>query len=497
METKTEQLHHLLPTKEKTCSFSTIIMEETKSLMTLAFPIALTALIFYSRSMISMMFLGYLGQLELAAGSLAIAFANITGYSVLSGLSLGMEPLCSQAFGANNPKLLSLTLQRCILFLVLCSLPISLLWLNMSQILVSLHQQQNITTMAQTYLIFSLPDLITNSFIHPIRIYLRAQGITHPVTIASLAGTLLHIPLSYFLFLRFGFVGVPAASAASNLFILLFLVVYIRLTGLHRATWIAPSREILTGWKPLLHFAAPSCVSVCLEWWWYEVMIVLCGLLVDPMVTVASMGILIQTTSFNYIFPSSLGFAVSARVGNELGANCPSRAKLSSIVAIFVAVIIGFSATVFATTMRFRWGRIFTSDENILKLTSLALPILGLCELGNCPQTVGCGVIRGTARPCVAANVNLGAFYMVGMPVAVVLAFWLDVGFRGLWLGLLAAQVCCAGLMLYVIGVTDWEFEAVRAHMLTSVDCVENGKDKDDGVMYGQKPLLTDIVTQT
>lgn len=226
-------------------------------------------------------------------------------------------------------------------------------------------------------------------------------------------------------------------------------------------------------------------------------MIVLCGLLVDPTVTVASMGILIQTTSFIYIFPSSLGFAVSARVGNELGANRSSRAKLSSIVAIFIAVIIGFSATIFATTTRFRWGRIFTSDENILKLTSLALPILGLCELGNCPQTVGCGVIRGTARPCVAANVNLGAFYMVGMPVAVVLAFWLDVGFRGLWLGLLAAQVCCAGLMLYVIGVTDWEFEAVRAHMLTSVDCVENGKDKDDGMINGQKPLLTDIITQT
>lgn len=484
-----EQVHLVSDyTKPNTCSFSTI-MEEMKSLMMLAFPIAITALIFYSRSMVSMMFLGYLGELELAAGSLAIAFANITGYSVLSGLSLGMEPLCSQAFGANRPKLLSLTLQRCILFLLLCSIPISFMWLNMSQILIWLHQNPKITAMAHTYLIFSLPDLITNSFIHPIRIYLRAQGITRPVTLASLAGTLLHLPLNYLFVFHFGFTGVPAASAASNLFIVLFLIAYVWLTGLHRTTWTAPSQECLTGWKPLLRLATPSCVSVCLEWWWYEVMIILCGLLVDPTVTIASIGILIQTTSFIYVFPSSLGFAVSTRVGNELGANRPFQAKLSSLVAIFVAVIIGFSATVFATGMRFRWGRMFTADENILRLTSLALPILGLCELGNCPQTVGCGVVRGTARPGVAANVNLGAFYMVGMPMAVVLAFWFDVGFRGLWLGLLSAQVCCAGFMLYVIAITDWDFEAMRAHLLTCV-C------SDDGMMNGQKPLLTRIVVE-
>jgi multidrug resistance protein, MATE family len=44
---------------------------------------------------------------------------------------------------------------------------------------------------------------------------------------------------------------------------------------------------------------------------------------------------------------------------------------------------------------------------------------LGMCELGNCPQTTGCGVLRGSARPKIGANVNLGSFYVVGMPVAV------------------------------------------------------------------------------
>ncbi|KAL6197574.1 hypothetical protein ACLB2K_033182 [Fragaria x ananassa] len=315
----------------------TDVVKETTSLFDLAFPMVITDLIRYSRSIISMLFLGRLGDSELSAGPLAIAYANITGYSVLSGLALGMEPLCSQAFGAGRPKLLSVTLHRCVLFLLLCSLlPISSLWFNISNILTYVVQDPKITSMAHTYLMFSLPDLFTNSLIHPIRIYLRAQGITHPVTLASFAGTCLHLPMNFLLVtkLQLGVAGVAAASAASNFLTLVVAVVYIWARGLHVPTWTAPSPECLTGWGPLLRLAGPSCVSVCLEWWWY------------------------------------------------------------------------------------------------------------------CPQTVACGVLRGSARPSTAANVNLGAFYLVGMPVAVGLGLWIGFGFNGLWIGLLSAQICCAALLL-------------------------------------------------
>ncbi|KAI3709583.1 hypothetical protein L2E82_39349 [Cichorium intybus] len=452
----------LLPTPSE-------IINETKALFKLSSPIALTALILYTRSIISMLFLGRLGETELAAGSLAIAFANITGYSVLSGLALGMEPLCSQAFGARRLKVLSVTLHRTIIFLLVVCFPIAFLWLNTSRILIYLHQDHNIARVARTYLVFTLPDLVSNSFIHPTRIYLRTQGITYPLTIASLIGTLLQLPMNYLLVFRFrlGVIGIATASSVSNLVVLVAVVSYVWWTGLHLPTWSNPTRECLSGWGPLVRLAAPSCVSVCLEWWWYEIIIVLCGLLVDPNATVASMGILIQTTALLYVFPSSLSFAVSTRVGNELGANRPSKARVSAMVSVFFAGLMGLSAMLFATSMRERWGRMFTDDTNILRLTSVALPIIGLCELGNCPQTVGCGVVRGTARPTTAANVNLGAFYLVGMPVAVGLGFGLGVGFIGFWVGLLSAQVCCAGLMLYVVGTTDWEHQAKKAEMLT------------------------------
>lgn len=226
-------------------------------------------------------------------------------------------------------------------------------------------------------------------------------------------------------------------------------------------------------------------------------MIVMCGLLVNPKAPVASMGILIQTTSLLYVFPSSLGFAVSTRVGNELGANRPYKARLSAAVAVFVSSMMGLSASTFASGMRNNWARMFTSDPEILRLTSIALPILGLCELGNCPQTVGCGVLRGSARPSTAANVNLGAFYLVGMPVAVGLGFYFGVGFSGLWLGLLSAQVCCAGLMSYVVGSTDWDLQARRAQMLTCVDTTWLPHDFDNNSKgeEEQQPLICSMLT--
>ncbi|WOL00756.1 protein DETOXIFICATION 51-like [Canna indica] len=197
-------------------------LREANSILRLSFPIALTATLIYSRSALSMIILGAHGDLPLAAGSLAIAFANITGYSVLSGLSLGMEPLCSQAFGAHQPHLLAQTFHRCVLFLLCSALPIALLWLNMSGILLFLGQDPEVVALAQTYLLLAIPDLVSFSLIHPIRIYLRSQGVTRPLTVAAAVAAAVHLPANYLFVarLRLGVPGVSAAATISNALVL-------------------------------------------------------------------------------------------------------------------------------------------------------------------------------------------------------------------------------------------------------------------------------------
>ncbi|KAJ0967748.1 hypothetical protein J5N97_024665 [Dioscorea zingiberensis] len=210
------------------------VVEEIRAIGRISVPTAITGLVLYSRAMISMLFLGYLGELELAGGSLAMGFANITGYSVLSGLALGMEPICGQAFGGRHRKILGLTLQRTVLLLLSSSLPISLLWLTMKRVLLWSRQDEDIAAAAHVFIIYAIPDLFILSFLNPLRIYLRSQGITMPVTYCSLFSIILHVPLNFLLVIHFkmGISGVALAMALTNLNLVFFLLIYLFLRGL-------------------------------------------------------------------------------------------------------------------------------------------------------------------------------------------------------------------------------------------------------------------------
>ncbi|XVE86043.1 hypothetical protein DITRI_Ditri18aG0004800 [Diplodiscus trichospermus] len=211
----------------------------------------------------------------------------------------------------------------------------------------------------------------------------------------------------------------------------------------------------------------PSVLSVCLEWWWYEIMVLLCGLFDNPATTVAAMGILIQTTGLLYVFPHSLSSSLSMRVGQKLGAEAPAQARQTSIIGLVIAMVCGLLAFTFTIAVKDVWGKLYTYEPQVVALTSVVLPILGFCELGNCPQTAACGILIGSARPNVGACINFCSFYLVGLPVAAYAAFELKKGFLGLWFGLAAAQATCMCMMVCTLVFTDWKHQAKRAKELT------------------------------
>ncbi|KAK7271009.1 hypothetical protein RJT34_26586 [Clitoria ternatea] len=472
------------------------VVEELKELWGMALPMTANNLLVFVRAVVSVLFLGRLGSLELAGGALSIGFTNITGYSVLVGLAAGLEPVCSQAYGSKNWDLLSLSLQRMVLILLMAIIPISLLWLNLEKIMLFMGQDSAITEMAAIYCFYSLPDLLTNTLLQPLRVFLRSQKVTKPMMYCSLVAVVFHVPLNYLLVvvMGLGVPGVAMASVLTNLNMVVLMAVYV-------CVWM--KKEVVLRWGcggggmmagvcsglgQLMGLAVPSCLMICLEWWWYEIVTVMSGYLPTPTLAVAATGILIQTTSMMYTVPMALAGCVSARVGNELGAGKPYKAKLAAMVALGCAFVIGFINVTWTVILRQRWAGLFTNDEPVKALVASVMPIMGLCELGNCPQTTGCGILRGTARPVIGAHVNLGSFYFVGTPVAVGLAFLFKVGFSGLWFGLLSAQAACAVSILYVVLVrTDWEAEALKAEKLTRIEMgsfnglgnKENEKDEE------------------
>ncbi|KAG8369920.1 hypothetical protein BUALT_Bualt14G0063500 [Buddleja alternifolia] len=432
--------------------------------------------------MISVACMGRLGSLELAGGALAIGFTNITGYSVLFGLATGMEPLCSQAFGSKNFAMVSLTLQRTIILLLFASIPIGILWIYLEPLLLWLHQEPQVVQIASLYCRYAVPDLIANSLLHPLRIYLRSKGTTWPLLWCTLLAILLHFPITIFFtfYQQLGVQGIAVSTFIANFNTLFFLLGYINYAQEEKmplpkivpySNKVASITSFVEEWGMLIRLAVPSCLGVCLEWWWYEFMTLLAGYLNKPHIALATSAIVIQTTSLLYTLPSALSASISTRVGQELGAGRPQQARLASAVAIALAFFTSLFGFLLTTLGRGAWGRVFTNDNEVLEFTVAVLPIIGLCELANCPQTTCCGVLRGSARPSIGAGINFCSFYLMGTPVAVALAFLWKMGFPGLCYGLLAAQLTCVLSILTVLYKTDWEHESLRAKDLVGESC--------------------------
>lgn len=56
------------------------------------------------------------------------------------------------------------------------------------------------------------------------------------------------------------------------------------------------SRESLQGWCLYLRLALPSTAMLCMEWWSYEICILMAGWLATPQLQVAVMGLCMNTT---------------------------------------------------------------------------------------------------------------------------------------------------------------------------------------------------------
>ncbi|XP_073133136.1 protein DETOXIFICATION 56 [Henckelia pumila] len=461
-------------------------LSELKTQCRIAIPLTLMNLTWFAKLAISTAFLGRLGNLSLAGGTLGFTFANVTGFSVLSGLCGAMEPMCGQAFGAKNFRLLHKTLTMATLLLLSATIPIAFLWLNVDKILIQLGQERDISITARHYLAYLLPDLVVNSFLCPLKAYLSTQNITVPIMLSSAFAVALHIPINVLLSRAKGIEGVSMAAWITDLVVVILLGLYVLITEKKGGEkWKEGGWWELRGnigdWIKLLKLSGPCCLTTCLEWWCYEIMVLLAGRLPNAKQAV---GVLAIVLNFDYLLYSvmlSLATCSSIRVSNELGAKNATLAYRSAYVSICVSIVSGFLGGSIMVSARGVWGPLFSGDEGIVRNVKRMMLLMAIVEVVNFPLAVCGGIVRGTARPWLGMYANMCGFYLVALPLGVVLGFRVHLGLGGLLMGFLCGMVVCLVLVFVFVARIDWDDEADKAQMLTttsqSQDCDDLAKN--------------------
>ncbi|XP_062187232.1 protein DETOXIFICATION 40-like [Phragmites australis] len=439
---------------------------ELPLLLRVALPAVSVYMINYVMSMSTQIFCGQLGNLELAAASLGNTGIQVFAYGLMLGMGSAVETLCGQAYGAHKHSMLGVYLQRSVVLLAATGVPLAVLYAFSERVLILLGESERIAKAAAVFVFGLIPQIFAYAANFPIQKFLQAQSIVAPSAYISAATLVLHLLLTWLAVYRLG-LGLLGASLVLSLswwVIVAAQFAYIVTSPRCRETWTGFTTQAFTGLCGFFRLSAASAVMLCLETWYFQILVLIAGLLKNPELSLDSLSICMTVNG--WVFMISVGFnaAASVRVGNELGAGNPRAAAFSVVVVTSLSLAVAVVCAGVVLCLRDQLSYFFTGGEAVARAVSDLCPLLAVTLVLNGVQPVLSGVAVGCGWQAFVAYVNVGCYYVVGVPLGVFLGFYLDYGAKGVWSGMVIGGTLMQTLiLLWVTFRTDWNKEVEKA----------------------------------
>ncbi|XP_075667969.1 protein DETOXIFICATION 19-like [Castanea sativa] len=440
------------------CCKNVLDVVEAKTQLLFSLPMILTNVFTYLITLISAMFAGHLGKLELASVTLANSWVAATGLAVMIGLSGSLETLCGQGFGAKVYRLLGIYLQASCIISFLFSIIIAIIWFYTEPILILLHQETEIAKTAARYIRCLIPGLFAYGFLQNILRFLQTQSILWPLVISTGLPLVIHTGVAYALvhWTSLGFVGAPLAASVSLWLSVLMLAMYVTCTKRFEHTWGGFSVESFQYILPSLKLALLSAAMVCLEYWAFDILVLLAGLLPNSETATSLIAMCVSTDAIAFMLSYGLSAAASTRVSNELGAGHPNRAKNAIGVSLKLSLLVGVTLALAIAFGHNIWASFFSDSSEIIKEFASMTPLLAISTLIDSVQAVISGVARGYGWQHLAVYVNMATFYIIGLPIACGLGFKTNLQAKGFWIGLICGLSSQAVALFLITLRTKW-----------------------------------------
>ncbi|RWR92368.1 protein DETOXIFICATION 33-like protein [Cinnamomum micranthum f. kanehirae] len=404
-------------------------VEENRKLWYLSGPAIFTSVAQYSLGAITQVFAGHLTTLELDAVSTENMVIAGLSFGVMLGMGSALETLCGQAFGAKQLHMMGVYMQRSWVILgitCICMLPI---YIFATPILKFFGQNEDIAELAGTFALYMIPQLFAYGLNFPLQKFLQAQTVS-----LNLAWVV--VVLGQFAYIAMG--NCPGA-------------------------WTGFSWGAFKDLGAFAWLSIASAIMLCLEFWYLTFLIVLAGRLKNAEIAVASISICTNLSGWEVMIFLGFNAAISVRISNELGAGRPRAAKFSILVVVLSSVLIGLFFFVLVLAMRDVYALPFTNSPAVAHAVSKLATIFSFTLLLNSVQPVLTGVAVGAGWQWLVAYVNIGCYYIFGLPLGFFLGDKLNLGVEGIWGGMITGIALQTAILIGITLSTNWNKEAMEA----------------------------------
>ncbi|THH31443.1 hypothetical protein EUX98_g2769 [Antrodiella citrinella] len=464
-----------------------MLLEEIRILGKYTLPVFGTHVLEYSLVVASVVSIGHLSTTALAASTLGSMTASVSGFSIIQGFASTLDTMLPSAWTSSQPHLVGLWSQRMAVVMSVTLIPIIFIWLKSESILLALKQDPEVAHLAAVYLQYSIIGLPAYAFNSISRRYFQSQGLFTVPTRVILCVAPINAVLNYILVwgpdsVRLGFIGAPIATAISFNLISIASIIY-GVFYVPKTAWHPISRRMFTSLGVLVQLGLAGVGQTASEWWSWE-LVGLAASLLGP-VALACQSVLLVSASTTFQAPFALSVATSVRIGNLLGEQNGVRAGFTAKASLLIGVAVALLWSSMFMIFRKQWAHIFNDDPEVVEMVASILPIVSLFQVFDGLSAVTGGILRAMGKQFTGALLNLSAYYVIGIPFGIWLAFERDMALHGLWIGLTISLVYAAAIGVWICLRTDWEREVKKVQDRLEVDRKANQGAKQCDVEVG------------
>ena len=427
---------------------------ELAALTRLAVPVVLSELGWMAQGVVDTIMVGALGPV--AIGAVALGNAVFYTPSLFGiGLLLGLDPLVAQAYGRKDFDDCHRWLAQGI-YLALGITPVLMILVAIASFFFArVGITQEVATPAGAYLRMLDWSILPLLIYGAARRYLQGVGQVRVITLTYIGANLVNWAGNYALI--YGHWGLPAmgvrGSALSTVLARILMALslvgfawrYERQRG-HPLFkhWAAPQIARI---RQLVGLGLPAAAQIILEVGAWNTATLSAGWL-NP-IALATPQIAINYASITYMIPLGISAATAVSVGHAIGAGDKARARRAG----WLALALGTAFMTLAGIVFFIAPRpliaLYTRDPRVLAVGPSLLWIAAAFQVFDGVQTICTGALRGLGETRAPMIANFVGYWILGLPLGLILCFVLKWGIYGMWIGLTLALIVISSILLH------------------------------------------------